>query len=56
MKKLLIPTLALVLAAASASAASLAFDFKDPKGVNNATFKLEGKRSGGGRSGGQNQG
>lgn len=41
MKKSLIPTLALALASASAFAAPLTFDFKDPKGVNNATFKLD---------------
>lgn len=41
MKKLLIPTFAIALASASAFAAPLTFDFKDPKGVNNATFKLD---------------
>jgi polyisoprenoid-binding protein YceI len=41
MKTLLVATLALALAAASASAAMQSFDFKDPKGVNNATFKTD---------------
>jgi polyisoprenoid-binding protein YceI len=41
MKPLLASTLVLVVASASAFAAPLTFDFKDPKGVNNATFKLD---------------
>lgn len=41
MKPLLATTLLLAVASATALAAPLTFDFKDPKGVNNATFKLD---------------
>lgn len=39
--KLFLNLLGLSLLAATVSAAPIAFDFKDPKGVNNAVFKLD---------------
>lgn len=41
MKTKLITTLAVVALAGAAFAAPQSFDFKDPKGVNNAVFKLD---------------
>jgi polyisoprenoid-binding protein YceI len=41
MKTLRISTIALIAFTVAAGAAPQAFDFKDPKGVNNATFKLD---------------
>lgn len=41
MKTPLIPFLVAAALAGAASAAPLTFDFKDPKGVNNAVFKLD---------------
>jgi polyisoprenoid-binding protein YceI len=41
MTKQLIALMALTALGSSAYAAPLAFDFKDPKGVNNAVFKLD---------------
>ena len=41
MKKQLLALLAIGSVAASAFAETLTFDFKDPKGVNNATFALD---------------
>jgi polyisoprenoid-binding protein YceI len=41
MKKSILSLLTLTAVAGSAFAAPLTFDFKDPKGVNNAVFKLD---------------
>lgn len=41
MKKPILNLLVLTLAAAGLNASPLNFDFKDPKGVNNAVFKLD---------------
>lgn len=41
MKKTLVSLLTLTAVAGSAFAGPLTFDFKDPKGVNNAVFKLD---------------
>jgi polyisoprenoid-binding protein YceI len=40
-KKTLIPLLTILVLSGSALAAPQTFDFKDPKGVNNAVFKLD---------------